>query len=281
MTDTIQLAWAWAMAELAPTSPTPKLDARLLLQHLLQVEHTYLIGHGDDSLSPEQVQQYQALIAQAKQKVPIPYLTEQAPFYGLTFYVNPHVLIPRPETELLVERAVEWIQAQAEPPHLVDIGTGSGCIPITLARQCKEARVTAVDISLPALAVAQKNARTLTPNRIHFYAGHLLEPVAGQKIDLITANLPYVTQNEWTELDDGVKLHEPKLALVGGVDGLDLIGELLKQAVPVLQTTGAILLEIGWKQGEKTVALAQQFFPQKRVRLWQDWAGHDRLVMVD
>ncbi|MCP5096065.1 MAG: peptide chain release factor N(5)-glutamine methyltransferase [Chloroflexi bacterium] len=265
------------------TSPTPHLDARLLLEHILQVNHAYLVAHGDEALTAVQTQQYRDFITRAAKQEPIPYITGIAPFYGLDFHVTPAVLIPRPETEQLIELAIRW--AKSRPTcRIADIGTGSGCIPITLATHLPNVEITAVDISTDALAIATQNATTLTPNRITFHQGNLLTPLMmpslKEKIDLITANLPYITDTEWTMLDDGVKLHEPALALKGGKDGLDLIRELLQQATSKLSATGAIFLEIGWQQGLTAVNTAATYFPNAQIELIQDYGGRDRIVTI-
>ncbi|KAA3659917.1 MAG: peptide chain release factor N(5)-glutamine methyltransferase [Chloroflexi bacterium] len=261
-----------------PHSPSPLLDARLLLEHVLQVNHAYLIAHGDEVLTAVQETQFHTIINRAQQQEPIPYITGTAAFFDIDLFVTPAVLIPRPETEMLVERVTEWIK-ERQHASIVDVGTGSGCIPIALARQFPQATISAVDISRDALQIAQKNAAKFSPNRIQFHQGHLLTPIS-HSVDLITANLPYVTDTEWTLLDDGVKLHEPSLALRGGEDGLDLIRELLQQAVSKLSASGAIFLEIGWQQGPATKELASAVFPTAQIELIRDYAGHDRIVGI-
>lgn len=261
------------------TSPTPQLDARLLLQHILQVNHSYLIAHNDQALTDEQEAQFNQLLQRAQKQEPIPYIIGTAPFFDFDLIVSPAVLIPRPETELLVETAVTWAKTH-DQPHIVDVGTGSGCIAIALARRLPQAHLTAVDISSNALSIAQQNAASHAPNRIRFHEGSLLTPTSGQ-IDSIVANLPYVTDGEWTALDDGVKWYEPSLALKGGEDGLDIIRELLKQAQSRLSTSGAIFLEIGWKQGRDVQQLARSFFPNASVSVIPDLAGHDRIIAIE
>jgi release factor glutamine methyltransferase len=277
-TMTIQEALRYGRSQLRHTSPTPELDARLLLQFVLGQPHTYLIAHGERPLTPPQSQQYQALLRRAQQSEPIPYIIGEAPFYGLTFRVTPDVLIPRPETEQLVEMVLDWA-GERGALQFVDVGTGSGCIAVTLAHHLPQASVTAVDLSTAALAVAQENARRLTGQSITFLEGSLLSPVA-HKVDLIVANLPYITDGEWTMLDDGVKLHEPALALRGGVDGLMYIGSLLQQAGERLNPGGAVFLEIGWRQGTAVTQLATTIFPAATVTLTADFAGHDRMVTI-
>lgn len=275
---TIDDALAYGRSQLTH-SPTPALDARLLLQHLLGVEHPYLIAHGDARLTAVQAAAYRTLIDRARRQEPIPYITGRAPFFDMALHVTPAVLIPRPETELLVERAADWAQQRAIR-RLVDVGTGSGCIAIALARRLPQTAVIALDTSADALTVARRNAAQYAPQRITFYQGHLLEPVPAP-IDLIIANLPYVTDHEWTMLDDAVKLHEPSTALKGGADGLDLVRELLQQASSKLSAAGAIFLEIGWQQGAAARAAAAAAFPQARIDVAPDHAGHDRLVIIE
>jgi release factor glutamine methyltransferase len=262
-------------------SPSPALDARLLLQHVLGSDHSYLIIHEQQSLTPDQEAHFRELLHRAAGQEPIPYLIGQAPFYGLDFAVSPAVLIPRPETELLLETAVQWATQAGRPnPHIVDVGTGSGCLVILLARQLPEAKVEATDISAAALEIARANAqRYQLETRIHFHQGHLLEPVIGRP-DLVVANLPYIADDEWTVVDDAVKWYEPGVALRGGPDGLDLIRQLLAQAAGKVNTGGAIMLEIGWHQGRAACRLAQSYFPLAQVELLPDFAGRDRVVRV-
>jgi release factor glutamine methyltransferase len=281
---TIQEALAYGRSRLRHTSPTAQLDARLLLQHILGVSHSYLIAHEDERLTAAQAQHYHTLVGRARQKEPIPYLIGQAPFYGLDFLVTPAVLIPRPETEQLVAAALAWAAERLafgldKPLCVVDVGTGSGCIAVALARHLPQARIDAVDISADALAVARQNARRLAPGRVLFHQGHLLAPIQ-HRLDLITANLPYVGDEEWTTLDDGVKLYEPVLALKGGPGGLELVRDLLQQAMSSLNTGGAIFLEVGWQQGPAGRQLAQSYFLEAQIEVIPDHAGHDRIVAI-
>lgn len=278
MKPTIREAWENGRFQLTPTSPTPQLDARLLLQHVLSVRHSYLVAHGDEPLEASRATAYQALLDRASHKEPIPYLVGHAPFFDMDLVVTPAVLIPRPETEELVLLAAAAGRRWAAP-RVVDVGTGSGCIAIALAQQLLQARVTAVDLSPAALSIAQQNGSRYAPHRITFVPGSLLEPVTGP-FDLIVANLPYVTTAEWTELDDGVKLFEPRLALDGGSDGLRLVRELLRQAVDKLAEDGVVLLEVGWQQGTAVAAFAQTLFPATNVTLQPDFAGHERFVII-
>ncbi len=274
----IQEAWAYGRSHLAQASFTPDLDARILLEHVLEASHSYLVAHGDEELTDGQEQRYSRLIERAQQKEPVPYLTGTAPFYGLDFLVTPAVLIPRPETEQIVDCAISWARLRKRP-HIVDVGTGSGCIAVSLAAALAEAVVSAVDISAEALAVAQRNASRHVPDRIRFYEGNLLEPIM-DRVDLIVANLPYVASHEWTLVDDGVKWYEPTVALDGGSEGLDLIGDMLQQSTAKLRPGGAIFMEIGWQQGQALERLARIHYPDAAVEVIADYAGHDRIVSV-
>lgn len=275
----IREALQWARQELNE-SPTAAGDARLLMQHALQVGRSYLVAHREEALRQNQERLLRQLVARAREHEPIPYITGEAPFYGLDFIITPAVLIPRPETELLVQTAIEWAQEQ-QVERMVDVGTGSGCIAVTLACQLPSVRVEATEITPAALDVARRNAeRHGVAGRINFHQGSLLEPVDGE-IDVIVANLPYVTDDEWTALPDGVKWYEPAGALRGGADGLALIRQLLTQARSRRRVGGALFLEIGWRQGKAAATLARNIFPEAHVDVLPDHAGHDRLLVVE
>lgn len=275
---TIADALEWATGELG-RAPGAAADARLLLQHVLRRPRSYLVAHGEAVLAPAARARFAALVARARQQEPIPYLVGSAPFYGRDFIVTPDVLIPRPETELLVEAALAWARPRPDA-CVVDVGAGSGCIAVTLARHLPHATVIAVDVSPAALAVARRNAaRWRVAGRIDFREGSLLDPVA-ESPDLIVSNLPYIGDEEWTELAGGVKWYEPAVALRGGRTGLELIERLLQQARLGLRRGGALFLEIGWRQGVAAQQLARNQFPQAHIELLKDYAGHDRIVVV-
>ena len=178
----------------------------------------------------------------------------------------------------MVELALAW--AKGKTGLLVcDVGTGSGCVAVSLAFHLPQAIVKAVDISAEALSLARKNAARHAPHRIQFYQGNLLEPLPVQ-VDLIVANLPYIARHEWTLVDDAVKWYEPTIALEGGASGLDLISEMLKQSSSRLRPQGAIFLEIGWRQGLAVQQLAQRCFPAADITVVADYAGHDRIVSI-
>lgn len=276
---TIRDALSYGQGQLM-ASDSPALDARLLLQHVLQVNHAYLIAHHDRTLTNYQEATYRRLVRRAALREPIPYLIGRAPFYGRQFTVSPAVLIPRPETEMLVERALSWMNGRAVEPHIVDVGTGSGCVAITLALESETSKLEAVELSPAALEIARKNAALLeVSDRVTFHQDSLLAPINDQP-DLIVANLPYVSDSEWTALDDGIKWYEPDIALRGGPDGMVVIRQLLGEAQNRLKPGGAILCEIGWQQGTAAQELASALFPQATVEILTDLGDRDRLLTI-
>jgi release factor glutamine methyltransferase len=258
---------------------TPLLDAEVLLAHTLGKNRTWLIVHRDDSLSSDQAVRFTDLIQQRVRRTPVAYITGVKEFYGLEFRTTPQVLIPRPETELLVETALQMFGNRSSAV-VVDVGTGSGCIAITLARQFPQFTILATDLSEEALDVARQNASQHLTD-VSFYHGHLLTPVLSP-VDFVVSNPPYVST---TFLEAGttmpeVSYYEPRLALDGGHQGLDIITDLLTQAATQVKPDGAILIEIGFDQGSAVIELAKQHFPKAQVEVRTDLAGLDRLLVV-
>jgi release factor glutamine methyltransferase len=260
---------------------SPRLDAELLLSQVLGASRATILAWPERQLTPKQVTAYRNLVARRAEREPLAYILGQREFFGLDFAIDPRVLIPRPETELLVEHALPRARALASPPHIADVGAGSGAIAVTLAVHLPGATVYALDGSAGALAVTSANARRhRVGDRVSCLQGDLLEPLP-EPVDLITANLPYVTTDEWEDLPPEIREYEPRSALDGGPAGLALIRRLLSTAGPYLRPGAAILLEIGASQGVAVTALARDSFPQAAVALHQDYAGLDRLVVVD
>jgi release factor glutamine methyltransferase len=254
-----------------------RLDAEVLLAHSLGITRAQLHAHPQRQLSPTEVAGCQQLIERRARREPMAYIVGHKEFYGLDFFVDHRVLIPRPETELLVEKAIEISQPQSV---IADVGTGSGAIAISLAVHLPQALVYATDASPAALEVAACNCRRHgVEDRVHLLLGRLLEPLP-ERVDLIVANLPYVSEAEWAQLPPEISRYEPREALDGGPDGLDPIRRLLAQAEGHLKPGGVILLEIGATQGAAVVALARRHFPAARIEIVQDYAGLDRVVMV-
>ncbi|HIP97388.1 MAG TPA: peptide chain release factor N(5)-glutamine methyltransferase [Anaerolineae bacterium] len=275
-------ALRWATARLrAAGVDSPRLDAEILLAHVLAVDRAHVLAHPERGLRATESARYRQLIIRRARHEPVPYLVGHQEFYGLDFRLGPAVLIPRPETELLVEAAVALGCASETRPWIVtDVGTGCGAIAISLAVNVPHARVYAVDVSAEALAVAEENSRRHgVGGRVTLLRGHLLAPLP-EPVDCIVANLPYVSRAEWGSLPTGIAAYEPRLALDGGPDGLAYIGELLASAGPYLRPAGVILLEIGAAQGPAVIRLAEEYFPRARVDLLRDYAGLDRVVRV-
>ncbi len=279
----LDTALAELTASFSPLSDTPGLEAQVLLAHTLQKPRAWVLAHPEIELAPFQLEDMQACAARRESGEPLPYILGQWEFYALDFQVTPAVLIPRPETELLVERALDWLNRHPACRRVADIGTGSGCIAIALAKHIPDLQVLATDLSPQALDVARQNAvRHGVGERITFRQADLLAlppEHSHPSFDMITANLPYIPSATLAELP--VSRFEPSLALDGGVDGLELIRRLLHQAPTYLSPQGCLLLEIEANQGTAAGALAQNAFPQARVTVVPDLAGHDRLVMVE
>lgn len=257
----------------------PRLEAELLLTHVLRCSRADLYAHPEHPVKSQQHADYQELLNRRAEGEPLPYLTGHVEFYGLDFTVDPRVLIPRPETETLVELALELVSHHSSP-LIADVGTGSGCISVTLAVHAPLARVYALDLSPQALRVAQANAlRHGVAGRVTFLQSDLLRALP-EPIDLIVANPPYVAYQDWPSLPPEVRAHEPRLALDGGPDGLDLIRRLLDQAPTHLCPGGAILVEIGATQGPAAARLARQAFSTADVTVQADLGGRDRVLYL-
>lgn len=259
-------------------STTPQLDAQILLCHVLDVERPYLIAHDDRILTDSENAQFQALVARRGQGEPIAYILGKKEFWDLEFIVTPDVLIPRPETEHLIEAALAWAQTK-DNFIAADIGTGSGAIAVTIAKHTQSI-VHAVDISPDALNIARKNAEK-NEVAIHFHEGSLAQPLIDKdvKVDLLMANLPYIATAEMSHL--AVSEHEPNLALDGGDDGLDLVRDLLLQVPHVCHPHALILLEIGMEQGQAVLDFAQDKLAPQSATLIKDLAGLDRIVKIE
>ncbi len=259
---------------------SPRLDAEVLLAHVLGTNRAVVLAWPERLLTPKELTSYRALIERRAAREPLAYIVGHREFYDLDLIVDSRVLIPRPETELLIEQALGIAQKKAAPFLIADVGSGSGAIAVTLAAHLPQATVYALDGSAGALAVTAENARRHgVMERVHCLQGDLLEPLL-ETVDLVTANLPYVTTAEWQDLPPEIHDYEPRGALDGGPDGLSLIRRLLATAGAYLRPGGAILLEVGASQGARVTALARQNYPSAMVRLYQDYAGLDRLVVV-
>jgi release factor glutamine methyltransferase len=260
---------------------TAILDAQILLAQYSGHNRAWLFSHPEASLTAKQQKGLETAVRKLQNGVPLPYVLGHWEFFGLDFYVTPAVLIPRPETELLVETALAYVRSQPQADfRFLDIGTGSGIIPISLAIHAPGAALIATDISSAALKIASLNAERHGVNdRIQFLKADLLpDNLQSQEFDIISANLPYIPSETLRHLEIFGK--EPSLALDGGIDGLDLIRKLLARLADAKLAFNLLLLEIEQRQGAAVSALARETFPTADIRLQRDLAGFDRLVVV-
>lgn len=274
----VQNALTQAAARLQTHSDSPALDARTLLAHITGQSAAWLLTHPEAEISPAQVSAYADALHRLELGEPLPYILGHWEFFGLDFEVTPDVLIPRPETELLVEKALSWLRAHPAKRRAVDVGTGSGCIAVALAAHIPDLSIVATDISPAALEVARSNVRKHgLGGRIQTECCDLL-PLDTRPIDLIVANLPYIPTETLHSLD--VYGREPTLALDGGPDGLDIIRDLMARAPRRLAPGGLMLLELEASQGMQAVALAYDLFSSATIHLHKDLTGHDRLLEI-
>lgn len=268
---------------LARVSDTSVLDSQVLLAHILGESRSLVLAHPEANLSPEQFQKLNDLANRVANGEPLPYVLGYWEFYGLEFKVTPDVLIPRPETELLVEQAINWLRANPQRRWAADIGTGSGCLAISLAVNVTDLQVIAGDISPEALEVARYNAKKHNVKaRLDIIQADLLNglrPPTQERFDIICANLPYIPSGTLQKLD--VSHWEPHQALDGGEDGLDFFHRLLEQVPGKLAPDGLLLLEIEASLGKSVRKLAKKAFPHSINQLLTDLAGLDRIVMVE
>lgn len=236
-----------------------RVDAELLLAYALSKSRSWLIAHADDALSPEHVSAYKLLVEQREAGEPIAYITGRRGFWTLDLQVTSDTLIPRPETELLVERALQHVPAD-RACDVLDLGTGSGAIALAIARERPRARVVATDVNADTLAVAQHNARHHHVHNITFMLGDWFAPLGERRFDVIVSNPPYIESGD-PHLQQGDLRFEPMRALASGVDGLDDIRRIVAGAADHLVSGGWLLFEHGWNQGEavRTLLRAADF----------------------
>lgn len=250
-----------------------RLDAELLAARALGRSRAWLYGHGSDVLTPREHEDLDALLARRKAGEPIAYIEGVREFYGREFEVGPSVLIPRPETEHLVDFALET--DLPDDARVADIGTGSGCILLSLALERPNWRCVGVDLSPDALDVARGNCERLGADTVELLQGDLLAPLAGRRFDLIVSNPPYVTADD-PHLDKGDLRFEPRMALTPGGDGLDIIRRLIESALDHLTPDGWLALEHGYDQAERVQALMREA-RYRDVRSVRDLAGIERI----
>ncbi len=280
---TIQQALRSADQRLQKNNVTSSLlDSEVLLSHLLKKSKAYLLTHGEIMLTPKQLTTFNTLIQRRSQHEPVAYIIGKKEFFGLTFTVNKDVLIPRPESELIVEEVLK-IASSKKVSTIADIGTGSGAILISLAVNMRTpATYIGTDISKLALQVAEKNRKTLAPDaKISFHHGDLLEPLGKKKLDVLIANLPYLSDEVYENSHTHAELtFEPFSALVAEDDGLALIKKLLLQAPKNLKKGGTILLEISPEQALPLRDFVLQAYPQAHIDFITDLCNMPRLAKI-
>lgn len=251
-------------------------DAELIVSHALGKSRSWLFAHGDDVLDETDAQRLRALIDRRAQGEPVAYLTGSRGFWRFDLRVSPATLIPRPETECLVELALQRLP-ESQALSVADLGTGSGAIALALASERPNARVIAVDVSPAALEVAQANANTLDLRNVEFRHGDWFAPLAGECFDLIASNPPYIEADD-PHLRQGDLRYEPTSALASGADGLDAIRVIARDALAYLRPGAWLLIEHGWEQGSAVRALLEAA-GLVEVATEQDWEGRDRVTL--
>lgn len=257
------------------------LEPEILLSFVLKNSKEYVLAHPQKTVSKKQITQFKNIINQRKKGVPIAYIIKEKEFYGLNFYVDKNVLIPRPETEMMVELADNWIKLH-NSKTIIDLGTGSGAIAISLKKLNPKAKIIAVDLSKKALKVALKNARK-NKVKITFTKGNLLDPVIKQNPDVICANLPYLRDNYLKKLPKQISQslkYEPKMALAAGKDGLKIYCKLFGQIKKSGIKFNFLIIEIDNNQKKSAIVLAKKYFPNAKIEIKKDLAKLNRFLMV-
>jgi release factor glutamine methyltransferase len=263
--------------------PEARREAALLLEHVIARDRTFLITHAETALASADVRRLRELVERRAAGEPAQYITGHQEFYGLDFEVTPEVLIPRPETELLVEKALELLDEMSlATPVICDVGTGSGCVPVAILHERLETRAVGLDLSLPALRVAARNGvRHKVRERLSLVASDCFAALDSRRarFSMIVSNPPYIAEDALAGVQREVRDHEPRLALTPGGDGLRLIRRLLLDAPPFLEGRGYLLMEIGFDQHEAVRHLIDS-------KVWElldihkDLQGIERLVVL-
>ena len=253
--------------------------ALVLLAHVLGESKTWVLAHPDLSLSQRQILELTNLAARLAKGEPLAYLIGRQSFFGLDFMVNQDVLIPRPETEMMVEEALAWLETHPDARQGIDLGTGSGCVAVSLVSKCPDLRMCAVDISAKSLIVAMQNAINLhCEDRISFTQSDLFAEVT-RSFNLVCANLPYIPSQEVAAVNS--LPYEPKLALDGGKTGLDLIKRSMRESLEHLIKPALLLYEFQSDKTAEVEKLAEKYYPQAKRRILKDLAGLNRLMHIE
>ena len=282
------LSWAETYLKRFKVSEA-KIDAEYLLSHILKCKRQELYLNSERQLTNNEINIYKGFIQRRSKREPIQYIIGEEEFRGLIFKVTRDVLIPRPETELLVEEAVKIIREQGSGANgqgssvIVDLCAGSGCIAVSVAKEIEGCRVYATDISEKALSVAKENAeRNGVENKITFLQGSFFEPLKNlgleEKIDIILSNPPYVSKRDMEKIQPEIKEYEPQIALYGGEDGLDSYRKIIPEAFAYLKKGGCLILEIGYGQAEAINELFAQYPAYGEIEIIKDLSGIERVV---
>lgn len=285
-TWTIQRLLNWVTEYLKDKGvDSPRLSAELLLSHTLDMARIELYTKYDTVVEHRQLDQLHDLVKRAGQHEPVAYLVGETEFYSLTLKVTPDCMIPRPETELLVQRAIEFLRTRIGEQLVCDLCTGCGCVAVAIAKNHPNARVIATDISEAALGVAAENvAEHQLHDRVDLLCGDLFDPLvlesAADKFDLIVCNPPYVSADEFEALDRNVRDYEPRSALFAGADGLDVYRRIIKDVDQLLKLDAALMLEIGYSHGPAVRELLRQSGTFAEIKIEKDAGDNDRVVIA-
>jgi release factor glutamine methyltransferase len=259
----------------------PDASAEVLLADVLDISRTELLTHGEQVLAPGEYKKFQKYLKRRKDHEPVWQIIGKVDFWGMSYLVNKNVLVPRPETEILVQKVLAYVKKENRALNILDLGTGSGTVSIALKKELQNCSISASEVSGRALKVAKKNARRLLPKaEIKFKKGDLMSPWKGQKFDIIVANLPYIPHEDMSSLSLDVFHHEPRLALDGGKGGLEIYERFLKVAPNYLEHKGAIFCEIGIEQGIALKKLVSTYMPEASCEISGDLAGIDRIGII-
>jgi len=283
---TIQKLLNWTTAHFTEKGlDSPRLSAELLLSHVVGLKRIELYTQFDKPVTKEQLDSLHDLVKRASQNEPIAHLIGKTEFYSLELDITPDCLIPRPETELLAERAIEFLRTRPGQQFVCDLCTGSGCIAVAIAKNFANADIIATDICDAALNIATKNVeKHQLKERITLLCGDLFDPIIPQldvgKFDLIVCNPPYVSVLEFEKLDKNVKDYEPKSALLAGADGLDIYCRIVEKVDQFLKPDAALMLEIGYSQGPAVRELLEQAGCFTKIKIEKDFHDNDRIAIA-
>ena len=285
-TWTIQKLLNWVTEYLGTKGiESARLSSELLLSHVLGLKRIELYTQFDKQVPQEQLDLLHGMIKRAGLHEPVAYLTGGTEFYSLELDITADCLIPRPETELLVQRAIEFLRTRSGVQYICDLCTGSGCIAVAIAKNVPDARVTATDISSAVLEIAARNVeKHRLKEQVRLLCGDLFEPIIQQldvnQFDLIVCNPPYVSTAEYEKLDKNVKDYEPASALLAGADGMDVYRSIIKKVDEFLKPGAALMLEIGYAQGSAVRELLEQPGAFAEIKIEKDLHDNDRIVIA-